>query len=321
MEEPKKETNNDEGQEVPATGFENKEPVPRISPLLAAFIGLAGGFILYQIVGGFLALLVFNFDVKNASVNALRLMTMAGQILFLLLPALIFTKYIYRDVTKILRVKIPSLAELVLFTCGIVLLTLLLQNYLYIQNYYITEFAKYNGTVKSIKSFIDSMNDYVEKSYGDLLAVHNPFDAFLVVFVVSVIPALCEETLFRGFIQRSLEYKLSPMVSSLITAIFFGLYHFNIYGLVALIGLGFFFGYANYKSGSIFVPMFLHFLNNFSAVAIYLTVGNEDLINSAATSNIDIRMSLIGMVVLVVLFVAYMVFINNYYKSQKQLRR
>ena len=84
---------------------------PQISPIAAAFIGLIGGFFLYQIVGGLLTLLIFGLDVENAPVNGIRLMTMAGQILFILLPALLFTKLLYADVTKFFRIKIPSWKE------------------------------------------------------------------------------------------------------------------------------------------------------------------------------------------------------------------
>ncbi|HQI41796.1 MAG TPA: hypothetical protein PK665_11930, partial [Ignavibacteriaceae bacterium] len=58
-----------------------------ISPVAAAFIGLAGGFFLYQIIGGFLTILIFGMNLDSVPVNDMRLMTMAGQILFLLLPA------------------------------------------------------------------------------------------------------------------------------------------------------------------------------------------------------------------------------------------
>jgi hypothetical protein len=50
---------------------------PRISPIAAAFIGLIGGFILYQIVGGVLTLLIFGMNFEQAPVNSVRLMTMA----------------------------------------------------------------------------------------------------------------------------------------------------------------------------------------------------------------------------------------------------
>ena len=96
---------------------------PLISPIAAAFLGLIGGFFLYQFVGGILTLVIFGFNIENAPVNSLRLMTMAGQILFILLPALLFAKWIYGDVSDIISVKFPDWIELVLFSAGIIILT------------------------------------------------------------------------------------------------------------------------------------------------------------------------------------------------------
>ena len=75
---------------------------PIISPIAAGIIGLVGGFFLYQIVGGVITLLIFGMDMKSAPVNAVRLMTSGGQILFILLPALVFSKWIYEDVSTII---------------------------------------------------------------------------------------------------------------------------------------------------------------------------------------------------------------------------
>src|SRR3989339_1111461 len=71
---------------------ETKVITAKISPISAAFLGLVGGFFLYQIVGGLLTLIILGFDIENANVTSVRLMTTAGQILFILLPALLFTK-------------------------------------------------------------------------------------------------------------------------------------------------------------------------------------------------------------------------------------
>ncbi|MBK7630941.1 MAG: hypothetical protein IPJ23_09620 [Ignavibacteriales bacterium] len=71
-----------------------------ISPVAAAFIGLAGGFFLYQIVGSLLTFLIFGMDLESIPVHSLRLMTMAGQILFILLPALLFQNGFTRMLEK-----------------------------------------------------------------------------------------------------------------------------------------------------------------------------------------------------------------------------
>ena len=124
----------------------------QISPVAAAFIGLAGGFFLYQILGALLTVLIFGINLESVPVNDLRLMTMAGQILFILLPALLFAKWIYSDVGKIIRIRKPDWKELVLFTIGIIILTPLLQSFLYIQNYF-GILAKNSLAINSIKGF------------------------------------------------------------------------------------------------------------------------------------------------------------------------
>jgi len=290
----------------------------QISPVAAAFIGLAGGFFLYQIVGSLLTILIFGLDLESIPVNSLRLMTMAGQILFILLPALLFAKWIYSDVGKIIRIRKPDLKELGLFTIGIVILTPLLQSYLYIQNYYLEIFAKNSSFIHSVKSFFDSLNEMVEKTYSNLLSASNVFELALVVLVVAVVPALSEETMFRGFIQRSFELRYKKYYAAMITALFFSLYHFNPYGLIPLFILGAFFGFAAYKSKTLLIPMFLHFLNNFSAVLLYHIIGDDELIKSDASVNPNELSSYILMFfALTLLLVGLIIVINKYYSSKK----
>ncbi len=290
---------------------------PRISPITAAFIGLFGGFFLYQVIGGFLTLAIFGFDLKNSSVQGLRLMTMAGQILFILLPALVFSKWFYEDVSEIIRFRFPRWEEILLFTLGIVILTPLLQYYLSIQTFFIDKWANTFQFVHNIKNALDKLNDLMDKSYGNLLSVHSVFSGIVVVIVVSIIPALCEEVMFRGFIQRSFEFRLKPIWAALITAIFFGVYHFNPYGLLPLIMLGFYFGYAAYMSKSIFVPMSLHFFNNFTAVIFYFIFGEDDVLNSSINKNFDLNSSLLILITLIILFGVVIYLINKYYAKAK----
>ena len=292
---------------------------PLISPIAAAIIGLVGGFFLYQIVGGVITLLIFGTDMKSAPVNALRLMTTGGQILFILLPALVFAKWFYEDVSAIIRIKVPRWEEVGLFILGIIILTPLLQNYLYIQNFVFEYFAKISPFVNNVKSLFDSLDKLVENAYGDLLSANSILEGLFVVIVVSVVPALCEETMFRGFIQKSFEFKLKPFWAALITAVFFGIYHFNPYGLIPLIGLGLYFGFAAYTSNSIFIPMILHFLNNFVAVILYFVFGNDELINTTVESSADLKSNIIVFTLLLLAFISIIIFIKKYYSKFKKI--
>lgn len=292
---------------------------PLLSPIAAAFLGLIGGFFLYQFVGGMLTLVIFNFDIEGAPVNSLRLMTMAGQILFILLPALLFSRWIYGDVSEIISVKTPNWIEVVLFSVGIIILTPLLQSYLYIQNFYLEQLAANSELVKSVTVFFDKLNELVDKTYGNLLKAETLPEMFLVIIVIAAVPAVCEEVMFRGFIQRSFEFKMKPIWAALITAVFFGLYHFNPYGLLPLIGLGLYFGFAAYISNSLVIPISLHFLNNFIAIMLYFIVGNEELINSDVPDAAGLEANVFLFFVLTLLFAIIIIVIKKYYSKMRMI--
>ena len=286
---------------------------PLISPIAAAFLGLIGGFFLYQFVGGILTLVIFGFDLELVPVNSLRLMTVAGQVLFILLPALLFAKWIYGDVSDIISLKLPQYLELTLFSIGIIILIPLLQSFLYIQNYFIEYLAANSEMVNSFKNLFDSLNELVDKTYGNLLKADSIPEMFLVIIVIAIVPAICEEIMFRGYIQRSFEFKMKPVCAVLITAIFFGVYHFNPYGLFPLIVLGFYFGFAAYISKSLIVPIFLHFLNNFGAVILYFIIGDDELISTDVTDSTGLEANIFLFFLLVLLFTIVIFVIKKYY--------
>lgn len=290
------------------------KPFSTISPITAAFIALIGIFLLYQFGGALLTLAIFGFNFEKADINSVRLLTMGGQILLMLLPTLIFAQYVYQEnISFILRVKFPSLKEIGIFVVGLVLLTPLLQYFLSIQNFVLQKLADVSPFVRNIMNILDQLDKLVEKTYGSLLTSHSVFESAFVILVVAVIPALCEETLFRGFVQKSFEQKLKPFWSIFITALFFGLYHFNPSGLLPLIALGAYFGFAAYVSNSIFVPMILHFINNLIAVLAFFVVGSEELINTAANKTESLFPQLISFAIFGTLFFVYIFYIKINY--------
>jgi membrane protease YdiL (CAAX protease family) len=294
---------NQEVQKEEEPVVEAAKPFSTIPPMTAAFIAL-------------LTIAIFGFKFEEADVNAVRLLTVGGQILLMLLPTLIFARYVYQEnISFILRMKFPSLKEIGIFIVGLILLTPLLQYFLSLQNFALQKLSNVSPFVKTLTNMLDKLDDLVEKTYGNLLTSHSVFESSFIIFVVAVIPSLCEETLFRGFVQKSFEQKLKPFWSIFITALFFGLYHFNPYGLLPLIALGAYFGFAAYTSDSIFVPMILHFINNLIAVLAFFLIGSDELIKTAANKTESLFPQLIGFAVFGTLFFAYVFYIKiNYNK-------
>ena len=177
------------------------KPFSTISPITAAFIALVGIFLLYQFGGAILTIAIFGFNFEKADVNMVRLLTIGGQILLMLFPTLLLARYVYKEnISLILRVKFPSFKEVGIFTVGLILLTPLLQNFLSLQTYALEKFAAVSPFVKNIMDMLDKLDKLVENTYSTLLTSHSVLESPFIIFVVAVIPALCEETLFRGFL-------------------------------------------------------------------------------------------------------------------------
>jgi len=295
------------------TEKEKYKNIPTMSPTKAAILGLIAVFLIFQFGGGLLALSIFGFDLNNADMNLMRLLTIGSQVLFILFPAILFSKLVFVDVTSALRFRIPKIKEIVIFIIGLILLVPLLQDYLHIQNYLLVEISKSVPFIDGVKNFLDMLDKLVEESYLQLLTANNLFEYTLVIITVSVTPAICEELFFRGFVQTSFEYKQKAFTAILLTGIFFGIYHFNPYGLLPLIVLGMYFGFSVYKSNSILVPVLLHFLNNFIAIIAFFVFGKEELTQSNFIDLENITTHFFTFSLLLVLFIGFIIFINKNY--------
>jgi len=286
---------------------------PTMSPSKAAVYSLILVFFLYQFGGGLLQLLIFGIDFKDANMNAFRLFTAAGQILFILAPALILAKMVYIDVTPILRVKLPHWREVAVFILGLVIIIPLLQNFIYVQNYLIQKFAEISTLFESIKIFFDKMDKFLASSYEGILSASSIFEMIFIVLVVAVVPGVCEEVFFRGFIQKSFELSIKPFWAIFISSLAFALYHFNPYGLLALLILAMYFGFSVYLSNSIMIPMLLHFLNNLFSIIVYFIWGAEELTNTAIITYEEFEFNLISLILLSILFFLFLFYVKKYY--------
>lgn len=125
------------------------------------------------------------------------------------------------------------------------------------------------------------------------------FGQFMVgLIVISVLPGIGEELLFRGIVQNSLHrWTKNHHVAIWVAAFFFSFIHFQFFGLVPRMVLGAIFGYLYVWSGNIWYPIAAHMTNNgISVLVIYLAnVGVIDLDIDSAES-IPLSVSLIGLV-------------------------
>ncbi len=86
--------------------------------------------------------------------------------------------------------------------------------------------------------------------------------------VLALTPALCEELLFRGYVQRQAERGLGAVGGILFSGIIFALYHLRFSQVLPLAALGVFMAYLVWRTGSIWPAVAVHFANNAVAVVM-----------------------------------------------------
>lgn len=82
------------------------------------------------------------------------------------------------------------------------------------------------------------------------------------LLILALVPAICEEFFFRGFLQTSLQRKFKPVVAVLLTAFIFSFLHFQFLGFFSRLFLGAILGYVYYLSGNILASILAHFAYN-----------------------------------------------------------
>lgn len=124
----------------------------------------------------------------------------------------------------------------------------------------------------SLKASFDKMEaDYVKQSEA-ILSLNSAGDYILSIFIMGLLPAICEETLFRGGLQNYLtRWIRKPWIAIVIASLIFSAAHFSYYGFLPRAFLGMMLGAVYYYSGSLWVSILAHFLNNALAItAMYV---------------------------------------------------
>ena len=131
------------------------------------------------------------------------------------------------------------------------------------------------------------------------IEIPNFLTYFIYVILLAVSPAFFEEFLFRGIILNGFK-KLGTIGSVLLSALIFMLMHGGPDQTIHQFILGVILGFAYVYSGSLWVPIIIHFVNNFTAVtSIYIST----LIGGASSSGAT-QMSYMWLRILISLGVA-----------------
>jgi hypothetical protein len=124
---------------------------------------------------------------------------------------------------------------------------------------------------------VENWMRYKEDELAGMTQFLTGFDSWLkfivALCVIAVIPAVGEEVLFRGIIQRKIFHKIRDVHASVwLTAALFSAIHLQFYGFVPRLLLGAMFGYLYFWTRNLWAPILAHFINNgLTVLAIFLS--------------------------------------------------
>ncbi len=184
-------------------------------------------------------------------------------------------------------------------------------------------FAEWNAgltlpeSLSALEQMMKQMQESATAMIEKFVSVDTIGGLILNLFMIAGLAAIGEELLFRSIIQTSLiKICKNAHVGILIASAIFSFIHLEFYGFVPRLILGMLLGYMFYFSGSIWVPMLMHFLNNGTVVLIYF-------LNNKGITNIDVdtfgQTSIPILIVSIVVMIALFLFSIKYSHKERTI--
>jgi uncharacterized protein len=243
---------------------------------------ILGGMVLFfyvvsSLVGIYLCKWLFGFDLLNNPelyntyntnqyvLNALKLLHVVISIGAMLIPAWFFPKALEQNQGQFLQISsnIRPLFWPIAFL--MILVNIPFVSWLVELNsrFHLPEsLAGLEAQLKASEELANSMT----KAF---LSGTTTVDLLINLFVVALIPAITEEFLFRGALQRFINYCFGNTHAAVLSAaLIFSAIHGQIYGFLPRMVLGMLLGYIFAYSGSIWPAVVVHFINNAISILV-----------------------------------------------------
>ncbi|MCR4828424.1 MAG: CPBP family intramembrane metalloprotease [Bacteroidales bacterium] len=170
----------------------------------------------------------------------------------------------------------------------------------------------WSGALQPVEDALRVVASMSETLVSQFLALEGVGNLLLNVLVLALVPALCEEFFFRGGVQNICQrwFRGNVHWAVVCTAALFSLVHFDVFAFLPRFLLGLLLGYVYVYSGSIWVNVAVHFLNNLMVVLLTYLYNQGTLANNWA-DDISAPWWLIVPTLLVSGLLFWLVFVRN----------
>lgn len=240
------------------------------------------------------------------NINFLKTLQVVYQLLAFLLPVLIFYKISGYSIVNDLGFKREENIKVISFIILLYVVTIPLINWT----------TEVNSNI-ALPNFLGNLKDWFleqERQATELtfkfLSTNNILGVIANILVLALVPAVTEELLFRGCIQRILTENVKlPHLGVIVSALIFSFAHMQFDGFIPRFILGLILGYIFFYTRNIKLSMLFHFINNLVAVLIayiginYYNYSPQDLNSSTEFSNFYLALLSIVFIVFIIRFI------------------
>ena len=130
---------------------------------------------------------------------------------------------------------------------------------------------------ESLREFESMQAEMMER-----LLVGSGLPTWMLFGAIAITPAVCEELMFRGYLQRQVERGAGLAWSIVLVGVLFGAYHLQATKLLPLAALGIYLGFVVWATGSVWTGALVHLLNNGLAVLVLAAAQSREDVDMAA---------------------------------------
>lgn len=234
------------------------------------------------------------------NVNAIRVIQVVTTATTFFLPAVITAFIINRKPAKLLRFTMRFNYSQLVLAMGIMLCAALAAAAL-------ADLNKWIPLPQRAAEYFQTLEDNYSSQVEAITNIRTFGDYIISLIMVALLPAIFEETFFRGGMQNLLTRWLDrPWLAILLTSFIFSAIHLSYYGFFARVCLGLVLGLIFYYSRSLWLSIAAHFFNNALAVTqMYVLIRQGKAPREALEETYPVWWGILGAVLLCVLLVRF----------------
>ncbi|MDN5354793.1 MAG: sodium transport system permease protein [Candidatus Cloacimonadota bacterium] len=210
------------------------------------------------------------------------------QLLLILLPVLVILRISKQDTKKALQIKASKPLNYLVVLLGFIPILIVVIS--------VTQLINYLFPIP--ESYLKNLSEIISMKDQSL---------WLNLGVIALLPAICEEVLFRGYFLRVFSQK-GFWKGIVIVALMFGAFHMSPYRILPTGLLGVWLAYLALKGKSLHLPILAHFLNNGVTVIIDRFGEQIPFLSKLGNDNIPLWWALPALVILYFIYK----FMENY---------